>query len=160
MSLAVEEKTQEEKELEEAIKLSQLEYQKEEEKRVVEAKQKPAEKKGGLLGPLPPLVLGTTKPNHSLEEFKVEESKLKEEISEMRKKEEERREKEQKEQENTEERKKRLLEQRELIRKKKQEERKEELSTFVSSVPFPPFSSSPPASRRSARRNSSAAATS
>jgi hypothetical protein len=137
MSLAVEEKTQEEKELEQAIRLSQLEFQKEEEKRIIEAKEKPAEKKGGLLGPLPPLVLGTSKPNHTIEEFKVEESKLKDEISVLRKKEEERREKDAKEQENTEERKKRLLEQRELIRKKKQEERKEELSTFVSSVPFP-----------------------
>jgi len=35
MSLAVEEKTLEEKELEEAIKQSQLEYQKEEEKRII-----------------------------------------------------------------------------------------------------------------------------
>lgn len=66
MSLAVEEKTQEEKELEEAIKLSQLEYQKEEEKRIIEAKEKP-EKKSTLLGPLPPLVLGTSKPNRPIE---------------------------------------------------------------------------------------------
>lgn len=66
MSLAVEEKTQEEKELEEAIKLSQLEYQKEEEKRIIEAKEKP-EKKNALLGPLPPLVLGTSKPNRPIE---------------------------------------------------------------------------------------------
>jgi hypothetical protein len=35
MSLAVEEKTQEEKELEEVIRISQLEFQKEEEKRII-----------------------------------------------------------------------------------------------------------------------------
>lgn len=85
MSLAVEEKTQEEKELDEAIRLSQLEYQKEEEKRIEASKS--TEKKAGSLGPLPPLVLGTSKPNRPIEEFKVEESKLKEEIEVMKKKE-------------------------------------------------------------------------
>lgn len=87
MSLAVEEKTQEEKELDEAIRLSQLEYQKEEEKRIEAHKEKPAEKKAGLLGPLPPLVLGTSKPNRPIEEFKVEESRLKEEIEVLKKQE-------------------------------------------------------------------------
>ena len=88
MSLAVGEKaqSQEEKELEEAIKLSQLQYQKEEEKRVEETKQKIAEKKSPL-GALPPLVLGTSKANRPIEEFKEEENRLKDEIEELKKKE-------------------------------------------------------------------------
>jgi hypothetical protein len=83
MSLAIEEKSvsQEEKEFEEAIRLSQLEYQKEEEKRIEETiKEKPADKKSSLLGALPPLVLGTSKANRPIEDFKEEESRLKIEI--------------------------------------------------------------------------------
>lgn len=108
MSMAVEEKalSQEEKELEEAIRLSQLEFQKEEEKRVEETKKveepKASPKKQSLLGPLPPLVLATSKPNRPIQDFKEEESRLKQEIDELRKKEEERKEKEKAEQENSE----------------------------------------------------------
>ena len=77
------------------------------------------------LGALPPLVLGTSKANRPIGEFKEEEIRLKDEIEELKKKEEERRAKDKADLENTEERRKRLLEQRELIRKKKQDERKE-----------------------------------
>jgi hypothetical protein len=89
MSLAVSEKavSQEEKELEEAIRLSQQEYQKEEEKRVEEAK-KEEPSKHSLLGSLPPLVLGTSKANRPIEEFKEEESRLKLEIDDLKKREE------------------------------------------------------------------------
>jgi hypothetical protein len=91
MSLAVEEKavSQEEKEFEEAIRLSQQEYKKEEEKRVEESKkeEKP-EIKHSLLGALPPLVLGTSKANRPIEEFKEEENRLKNEIHDLKKKEE------------------------------------------------------------------------
>lgn len=72
----------------------------EETKKVEEPKASP--KKQSLLGPLPPLVLATSKPNRPIQDFKEEESRLKQEIDELRKKEEERKEKEKAEQENSE----------------------------------------------------------
>lgn len=53
------------------------------------------------MGALPPLVLGTSKANRPIGEFKEEESRLKEEIEELKRKEEERREKEKADMENT-----------------------------------------------------------
>ena len=97
MSLAVEEKaakSQEDKELEEAIRLSQMEYEKSAPK-----KEEPPSPKKAPLGPLPPLVLATKRENRPVKEFKEEESKLKEEISELKKKEEERQAKAKEEQE-------------------------------------------------------------
>lgn len=89
MSLAVEEKakSEEEKELEEAIKLSQLQYQKEEEKKFEEIKkeQPKAESKKSLLGDLPPLVIGTSKANRPVQEFKEEEVRLRNEIEDLKK---------------------------------------------------------------------------
>lgn len=57
MSQAMNAKTQEEKELEEAIRQSQLEYEKEEMKKIEEKKKPEAkeEVKKSPLGPLPPL---------------------------------------------------------------------------------------------------------
>ena len=128
MSMAVSAKTEEDKQLEEAIKLSQMEYEKQHAKKEESPKKSP-------LGPLPPLVLSTHREPRPVKEYKEEESKLKEEISDLRKKEEARQAKAKEDQEGNEERKKRLQEQRELIRKQKQEQRKEELHEFVKSEP-------------------------
>jgi len=78
ISAAMEEKAkaQEEKELEEAIRLSNISHQEE-----VKIKEKDAvkeeEPKKSMLGNLPPLVIGTKREYKPIEEFKKDEEQLK-----------------------------------------------------------------------------------